>query len=95
MPARKIAERSPSEHRDLVFLSLRDEPIGNAALIENLDGAREQPPGALTGELLIGAPLDDDRVDARQRQFTRQHQPCRTAAGDDHRMLGNTHLVPP
>ena len=41
VPGRKIAnvEMDPGEPRDLRFLPLREEPIGNSALIENLDGA--------------------------------------------------------
>ena len=49
-----VDERGPGEHRDLVFLSLRDEPIGDSTLIENLDGAREQTACARTGQILVG-----------------------------------------
>src|ERR1700734_1980326 len=62
-------------------------PIGNAALIENLDGARVQTAGAQAGEVLAGAPLDDGNVDARQCQLSRQHQPCRTSSDNRHRVL--------
>jgi hypothetical protein len=34
------------EVRDLEYLSLREEPIGDAALIEHLYGARVQTAGA-------------------------------------------------
>ena len=92
VPGREVAdERGPGEHRDLVFLSLRDEPIGDSALIENLDGAREQTACARAGEILVGAPLDDRDVDPRQRQLARQHQPRRTSSGDHHRVLGHRH----
>ena len=74
-----------------MHLSLREEPIGDAALIEDLDGACVQTAGARAGEILAGAPLDDGDVDARQRQLARQHQPGRTSSGDHHRMVGHRH----
>ena len=70
-------------------LPLREEPFGDAALIEHLDGAGVQTAGARAVELLTGASFDDDDVDPRQRQLARQHQPGRAAAGDDHRMFGH------
>jgi hypothetical protein len=41
VPRGKVADvqRDPGEPRDLGHLSLREEPIGDSALIENLDGA--------------------------------------------------------
>jgi len=33
--------------------------------------------------------LDNGDVDARQRELARQHQPCRTAPGNHHRMFGH------
>ena len=69
-------------------LSLRKEPIGDPALIEDLDGACVQTACARAGEVLAGAPLDDGDVDTRQRQLARQHQPGRTSSGDHHRMVG-------
>ena len=79
------------EVHDLMHLSLREEPIGDAALIEDLDGARVQTACARAGEVLAGAPFDNGNVDARQRQFARQHQPGRTSSGDHHRMVGHRH----
>ena len=76
------------EVHDLMRLSLREEPIGDAALIEDLDRARVQTACARAGEFLAGAPLDNGNVDARQRQLACQHQPGRTSAGDNHRMVG-------
>ena len=70
-----------------------EEPLGDAALIEHLDGARVQAAGARAGEVLAGAPLDDGDVDPRQRQLARQHQPRRTASGDHHRVLGGRHAL--
>src|SRR5687767_15495416 len=77
------------EPRDLGFLSLRQEAIYDATLIEDFEGARAQAAGPRFGEVLAGAPLDDGDVHARQRQLARQHQPRRAAAGDHHRMLGH------
>ena len=95
VPGGKVAdvERDAGEPRDLRHLSLREEPIGDSALVEDLDRACVQTARARAGELLAGAPLDDGDVDARQRQLARQHQPGRTSSGDHHRMLSS--LVPP
>ena len=80
----------PANSRDLGRLPLREEPIGDSALIEDLDGACVQTACARAGEVLAGAPLDDGDVDARQRQLARQHQPRRASSGDHHRMFGHT-----
>ena len=80
-----------SESGDLRHLPLRKEPISDPALVENLDGPCVQPARTRASEFLVGAPLDDGDVDARQRQLARQHQPCRTSSGDHHRMLGHRH----
>ena len=65
-------------------LPLREEPIGDPALVEHLDRARVQAAGAGADELPVGTPLDDRDVDARERQLARQHQSRRAASGDDH-----------
>jgi hypothetical protein len=78
-----ISKGIPAEPRDLRHLPLRQEPISDPTLIENLD--------ARAGEVLAGAPLDKGNVNARQRQLARQHQPRRTPSGDHHRMLGHRH----
>ena len=51
VPGRKVADvqPGPGEPRDLSHLSLREEPIGDSALIENLDGARVQTARARAG----------------------------------------------
>ena len=72
-----------------MLLPLRDEPVGDSALIEDLDGAREQPARAPALEVLVRPALDDHDVGSPQRQLPRQHQPRRTAAGDHHRVLGH------
>ena len=81
----------PGERSDLHRLPLREEPIDDSTLIEDLDRARVQTTRARAGEVLAGAPVDDGNVDSRQRQLARQHQPCRAASGDHHRMLGHGH----
>jgi len=58
-------QRDPGERLDLHRLPLREEPIGDAALIEHLDRARVQTAGARAVELLARAPLDDRDVDSR------------------------------
>src|SRR5713226_45937 len=92
MPGGKVADiqTDAGEPRDLGHLPLREEPIGDSALVEDLDGARVETPRARSGEVLAGAPLDNRDVDPRQRQLARQHQPRRAAPGDYHRMFGHT-----
>ena len=84
-------EMDPGKPGDLRLLPLRKEAIGDAALVENLDGARVQTAGARPREVLAGAPLENGDIDARQRQLGRQHQPARASAGDHNRMLGHRH----
>ena len=93
VPGRKVADvqARPGEPRDLGLLALRDEAIGDPALVEDLDRARVQPARARADEVLARASLDDDHVDPRQGQLARQHQPRRAAAGDHHRVLGHRH----
>jgi hypothetical protein len=82
----------PRETRDLRILPLGEEPVCDAALNENLDGPCVQTACARAPEVLGGATLDNDNINARQGQFACQRQPRRTASGDCHRMLGYTHL---
>jgi len=91
VPGGKVADvqRHHVEAHHRVRLSLRDEPIGDSALIENLDRARVQTARARADKVLAGAPLDNGDIDARQRKLARQHQPCRTCSGDYHRMIGH------
>ena len=58
-------EYSPGEHCRFMLRSLRDEAICDATLVENLDGAREQTACAMTGEILVGAPLYNNDVHLR------------------------------
>jgi hypothetical protein len=97
VPCGKIADvqREPGEAGDLCRAPFREEPLGDAALIQHLEGACVQAAGARAGELLIGTPLDDRHIDARQRQLAGQHQPGWTPSGDHHRVLAPAHLVPP
>jgi hypothetical protein len=93
VPGGKVADIQRNvEVHDLKHLSLREEPVGDSALIKDLDRARMQTARARADEFLAGAPLDNGNVNARQRQLACQHQPCRTSAGDYHRVLGHTHL---
>src|SRR4029079_19429730 len=62
-------------------------------LVEHLERARVQTTRARTIELLGGASLDDDHVDAGQRELGSEHQTGRTAADHHHRMrLVHAHL---
>jgi hypothetical protein len=76
-------------------LSLREEPIGDAALIENLDGTCVQTTRARAGEGLAGAPLDNGGVDPRQRQLARQHQAGRARAHDQDIGIPHGHQTAP
>jgi hypothetical protein len=60
-----------------------------AALVEDLERARMEAAGARAHQVLAGAPLDNGDIDAGQRQLARQHQARRSAAGDDHRVIGH------
>ena len=59
-------ERNAGETRDLGGLALRQEPLGNATLVEDFDGACVQATGARAREVLALAPLDDGDIDAGQ-----------------------------
>ena len=88
VPGGEVAdvEADPGEPRDLSFRPLREEPVGDPALVENLDRPCVQTACARAGQLLGGAPLDDGDVDPRQRQLARQHQARRASSGDHDRM---------
>ncbi len=92
MPGGKVADIQKSvveAEPHPMHLSLREEPIGDSALIEDLDGARVQTAAARSDKVLAGAPLDDGNVDTRQRQLGRQHQTRRTSSSNHYRMLGH------
>ena len=93
MPRGKVADvqTDPGEPGDLGHLPLRQEPVGDPALIELLDRARVQTARSRTDEVLAGAPFDDGHVDSRQGQLARQHQPRRTRSDDQHRVFGHRH----
>lgn len=84
-PGREVADLQlrPGEGRDLSRLPLREEALGDPALIENLDGARMESARAPAVKILTGAPFDDGDVDVRQGQLTRQHQAGGTRAHND------------
>src|SRR5262249_42224338 len=68
-------------------LSLRQESLGDPALIEHFDGAYVQTACARADEFLAGAPLNNRRVDSCERQLGGQHQTCWTTS-DDHHCMG-------
>ncbi len=75
--------------------ALREEPLGDAALVEDLDGPAVQAEGAPADDLLAGTPLEDDDVDPRQRQLARQHQAGRATADHHHGVLFHVLLLRP
>ena len=93
VPGGKIADvqPDPGEPRDLSHLSLREEPIGDSALIEDFDRPCVQTACTRAGELLAGAPLDNGNVDGCQRQLASQHQSSRACHDDHHCMAGHRH----
>ncbi|GAB3096952.1 hypothetical protein GCM10027054_25240 [Isoptericola nanjingensis] len=70
---------------------LGEEPVGDAALVEQLDRAGVDPAAARADEVLRVASLEDDDVRPREAQLARQHEPRRAAA--DHRHV--VHREPP
>jgi hypothetical protein len=84
----------PGESLDLHGLPLGEEPAGDTALIEHLDGPCVQAAGPRAVAVLAGPPLEDRDVDPGQRQLARQHHPCRAAARDRHGMVGHAHFGP-
>src|SRR5207248_10477200 len=63
VPGGKIADvqPDPGEPRDLSHLSLREEPIGDSALIEHFDRPCMQTACTLACEVLAGAPPDNGK----------------------------------
>jgi hypothetical protein len=76
----------PGEACDLGDLPLRQESISNSSLIEHLDGACMQASCPRANKVLVGAPLDNHHIDARQGQLAGQHQSCRPRSGDYRRV---------
>jgi len=76
------------EPGDLRHLPLRKKPIGDSALIEDLDAACVQAARARANQILRDASLDDGDVDPRQCQLARQHQPRRASPGNHNRVVG-------
>ncbi len=86
---REVADVQPDagEPLHLHDLPRRQEPVGDAPLVEHLDGARVQTAGPRPVDRLVGAPLHHRDVDPRERQLARQHQAGRPTAGDHHRVV--------
>ena len=82
----------PGVAHERMHLALGEEPVGDAALVEHLDGAGVETPGSRSVDILIRASLDDDDVDPCQCQLARQHQSGRTPAPDHDRMVGRPSL---
>ena len=67
-----------------MLLSLRDETLGDSALIENLDRAGEHPSGTGADQIRGWISFDDGDVDAGQRQLAGKHESRGPAASDQH-----------
>ena len=86
VPGREVAEvqrRVPEAHR-LRDLSLGEEPVGDPALVEDLQRARVEPARAGADQLRCRTSFDDRDIDPRQRQLPGQHHARRPAPDDDH-----------
>lgn len=71
MPRGEVAdiERIHRVPRDLHHLPLREEPLGEASLIEHLDHTGMQAAGTRAHEVRACTPLDDRDIDPGQRQL--------------------------
>ena len=87
-------QRDLGERQHMADLPRREEPLRDATLVEHLDRAGMQPARPRSVDILVGASLDDDDVDPRQRQLTSQHQPGRASSCDDHGMVVASPLDP-
>ena len=65
-------------------LPLGEEPVGDPALVEDLDGARVESARTRAHQFRRRAALHDRRVHSRQGQLCGEHHPGRAAAGNDH-----------
>ena len=90
VPGREVArvETDRAEAGGLGDQALGDEPLGDAPLVEHLDRARVEAERAPADELPAGPALQDRHVDPGKGQLARQHQPRRTAPGDQYRVIG-------
>ncbi len=64
-------ELGPGKAGELEHLALAQEAVGDAALIEDLDGAGVQAAGARLDDRLVGAPLDDGDIGLCEREARR------------------------
>jgi hypothetical protein len=95
MTRREVAhvQHGRGQHRGLRHLTLRQESISDAPLIDHLDRTRVKAAGPRADEHAIRAPLEDRDVDLRQRQLGAQHHSRRPASDDHHRMLGHSRTL--
>ena len=75
-------------------LPLSEEPVGDAALIEHLDGPRVHAAGPRSVVVVVGPPFHHRDVDPGEGELACQHQPGRAPARDHHFMLGHAHFAP-
>jgi len=77
------------EVHDRIRRPPRNEPVGDPALVEDLDAAGVQAPGSRPGQLWTGALLDDGHVGPGQRKLGRQHHSGRASPGDHYGVPGH------
>ncbi len=89
MPRWEIAhlEHGRAEARGLRDLSLREEALGDTALIEHLDRACVQAARPGVPEHMVGTPLEDHQIDPCERELGGEHHPRRARPHDRHRVL--------
>lgn len=77
-------ERGAGEAQRLNGPSLDEEPVGDTALVEDLDRSRVKPSGTSANQVQSRTPLQHHDINPRQRQLARQHQTSRPAADNRH-----------
>lgn len=85
LPAHFASTRTTGLHRR----AARQEALGDAALVEHLDGARVETARTRALTRLRGAAFDDDHVDLPQREFGREREASRTTTHDHHVVPGH------
>jgi hypothetical protein len=87
-------EWDPAEPPDLHHGALREEPVGDATLIEHLDRAGVETSRSRSVDLLRRPPLHHDDVCACERQLPCEHEARRTSACDHYCVRHHGHSSP-
>ena len=77
-------ERGAAERGRMDLLTLGEKPVGDSALVQQLDRASVEPATPRAGEDVGLALLENHDIDPCQPQLAGQHHPRRPAADDNH-----------